>query len=255
MSKLSKFVCASVLVFSSLSLVNTVNAEEQDNQETVIYEKKEIKDLNKLYERAENNVTDKKINIDKLSEEVEVTLNDKEVSKDVSATTQLLKKTKDSEGNIDAYYTTTTFVDDIPASEEEASSGEVSASATSTSRKASKWDSSGGVKAYSTVYYSVTYKDSVPYQDLSKVTGGWSVSDSSISLSNRKVDLGQSGGSLCGGVTQKKSFTPSGNTFSYPAPSSWCAVSSQVGSIGANTSVTLKRGSSSTWTLSLPNRN
>ncbi|MCM3324770.1 hypothetical protein [Cytobacillus kochii] len=107
-----------------------------------------------------------------------------------------------------------------------------------------KWDSSGGVKSYSRIYYKTKVEGGVTYATLTKVTGGWTNSDSSIKLSNRKVVYGVSGWP---GVSKKLTVNPSTN--SYNASFSWPYVAtSTTYHLGTNSTVTLKRGSS-TWTL------
>ncbi|MGG4263740.1 hypothetical protein [Peribacillus simplex] len=246
MKNLFKVFFLVAFLLGSLAVGQTTNATQHSKEEKIVYKKAEIKDLEKLYERAKDNINDRKT---EFNTEAEVTLNNKKIDEekvDVSSTTQLLEQKEDSSGEIESYYATTTFVDDFTTQAEAASSG---------SRNANKWDSSKGVKAYSTVYYNISTQDTVPFHDMTKVTGGWTRDDSSIALSGRKVELGQSGGSKgCGAVSQSKSYSPTGNTYSYTPPSSWCPVSTKVGSIGTNSTVTLKRGGS-TWTLKLVNNN
>lgn len=115
----------------------------------------------------------------------------------------------------------------------------------------SKWDSSYSVQAYSRFYYKTKVVKSTTRGKVTKVTGGWKIADSSVKLSGRKVTAGTSG---FPSLTQSKTYSPTSNTFSYDTPTSWDYVSLEVGhTMGVNTQVTLKRGTSSSWTLKLSN--
>lgn len=115
----------------------------------------------------------------------------------------------------------------------------------------SKWDKSYSVQAYSRFYYKTKVVSGTTRGKVTKVTGGWKIEDRTVSLSKRKVVIGTSG---FPSLTQSTTYTPSSNTFSYNAPSSWGYVSLEVGhNMGVNTQVTLKHGSGSTWTLKLSN--
>ncbi|WP_299833661.1 hypothetical protein [uncultured Metabacillus sp.] len=127
--------------------------------------------------------------------------------------------------------------------------------AASNSKSASQWDSSYSVRAYSTYYYTRYEKDGYAYHDITSCSGGWSRSDSSVTMSQRKVIYGASGPSYPNGsyVQQNQTMYPTSNSFSYTAPSSWVAVKT-THAVGVSTWVTLNRGGS-TWTLKLINQN
>lgn len=115
----------------------------------------------------------------------------------------------------------------------------------------SKWDDSSGVQAYSRVYYKTKTEGNRPYGKLTKATGGWNVADPSISLTNRIVRYGTIGWPA--GDSQSVTKYPSNNSFNYNAPSNWQYVNmNAMYQIGVNSTVTLKKGSSS-WTLYLDN--
>ncbi|MFY0521334.1 hypothetical protein ACOMCU_26445 [Lysinibacillus sp. UGB7] len=120
---------------------------------------------------------------------------------------------------------------------------------------ASDWDSSISVQAYSRFYYTTSQTSGgTTYAKLTKVNGGWNISDSSVSLSNRIVKYGANGGSTLGSSNTTYTQNPTSNTFTYNLPSNYSAVSiDAVHFIGVTTTVTLKRGTSSVWTLKLTN--
>ncbi|MFB1052192.1 hypothetical protein [Paraliobacillus sp. JSM ZJ581] len=55
------------------------------------------------------------------------------------------------------------------------------------------WDGSYYFQAYSRIYYTKLTRNRTPMRELDRVTGGWKVADSSVSLSNRRVRFGASG--------------------------------------------------------------
>ncbi|GLB62104.1 hypothetical protein [Cytobacillus sp. NCCP-133] len=121
-----------------------------------------------------------------------------------------------------------------------------------------KWDSSISVKAYSTNYYNRSSADGAnSCIDLSSVTGGWTRSDSSVSIGTKTVNYGQTG-TRCdyiGSVTQKSGNKyPSSNSYSYAVLSSWVPVTIEPTStvVGQSSTAELTRNSSK-WTLSLTN--
>lgn len=89
------------------------------------------------------------------------------------------------------------------------------------------------------------------FANLTRVTGGWTILDSTVSLSSRMVRYGSSGWPN-GAQTDTK--YPTDNFYDYTTPATWAAIS-LTGSytFGTNSTVTLKRGTSSTWTLYLLN--
>lgn len=114
-----------------------------------------------------------------------------------------------------------------------------------------KYDSTYGVRAYSRVYYTTFTDRNLTWVNLTKVTGGWNVYDSSIKLSSRRVRYGSSGWP---GVVQSYTKYPSSNSYTYTLPSSTKPVALTGGyTIGTNSYVQLKRGTSSSWTLYLLN--
>lgn len=120
-----------------------------------------------------------------------------------------------------------------------------------------KWDSNYSVKAYSTIYWTVTDINGNGSIYLTKVTGGWVIDDTSVSLSNRNVLIGQTGTNAYNGeyANQGKSIKLSTNSFNISVNYNWAPVkiTDKMYKVGANSNVTLKRGTGSSWTLSLVN--
>ncbi|MBN2794481.1 MAG: hypothetical protein JXR88_03675 [Clostridia bacterium] len=115
----------------------------------------------------------------------------------------------------------------------------------------SDWDATKGVKAYCTIYYTQNSSADDRYL-LTKVTGGWNVEDSSIRISNREVDYACKGWAPGGyNNSQEGEISSPGLTFSKNTGFS-TYVTDDI--IACNTRCTLKRGTSSTWSLSITNQ-
>jgi hypothetical protein len=245
LKRLSIFFIIFLLALSTFGFTTSA-ANKEKERVLVLYEREEIKDIDKLFERAKNNISDINEKKNKFSASLENNNTKQKDDLTILSTTQLLKSVKKNDGTIVNSYSTTVFA--------------VTPSADgSGSKNKNGWDSSYGIEAYSTYYYDYYNKSGGTspgeYRDLTSVKGGWKIHDSTISLSNRKVTLGASGTSYNGYYVQQITDKyPTGNSFSYSAPSSWEPVYMSNGSVGVTTTVTLKRGSS-TWTLTLRNNN
>lgn len=122
-------------------------------------------------------------------------------------------------------------------------------------------DSSAGVKGYITIYYDTKSTGLLnPGILLTKVSGGWTHLDGSIVLSNRRVSYVCNGTSA---VTENRYVTnqiatkyPNAMTFSYNTGFSEYLddVVEDNKKVAGNCETTLKRGTSSTWTLFIDNR-
>lgn len=236
------------LIFVMLFLLSIpVSAEEKETvkKEKVIYQAKEITNEKELYVRALKGIKEVPINnLDLPEQEMINNQTNEHVNLSQHVTSQLLS-TKNINDTVVQEFAITTFV--TP----ETSTNSEPVFSTFGSKSEDLWDSSLGVKAYSTIYYSRTTKSGVGYAKVTKATGGWTVSDKSISLSNRVVKIGTSGWPS---GTQSITKNPSSNSWSYTAPTSWKYISTESeNSIGATSTVTLKRGTRSTWTLKLNN--
>ncbi|MED3645609.1 hypothetical protein P4475_02005 [Halalkalibacterium halodurans] len=242
--------CLSLFCIFSLFLFNLTATAAK---EKVIYEAEEITDINELYERARNGISDEPIknqnlpNWELTEKETEIRMNKHMSEIEEYATNQLLSVKKVGDVEVKEY-AATVFADiDLKEHSFEENDSFVSILG-STNR--SKWDDSVSVRAYSTIYFTESTYRGMDYVRLDKVTGGWQRSDTSVSLSNRKVVLGCSGTPVGSQTTTRN---PTTNSFSYTTPSTWKRVTAVQSIVGVNTTVTLKRGTSSQWTLKLTN--
>lgn len=105
-------------------------------------------------------------------------------------------------------------------------------------------DDSYSVRAYSTIFVESYTSNNISYKRLTKTTGGWTILDSTVTTSNRKVSYGTAGYPLSNG---ENNVPISGLTFSFNAVHPGVNVG-YLYTIGVNSTATLKRGSS-TWTL------
>lgn len=129
------------------------------------------------------------------------------------------------------------------------------------------WDESGQVRAFSTVYYDLSYIGSSEYIKMTKISGGFESGvgsgasvGSGVSVTNQYIDVGQNGKSANGfEVNQTRfgvTFNNSQRNWTYTPPASWTPVDTQLAFtvVGVNYYVILKRGTSSaTWKIHVQN--
>jgi len=122
-------------------------------------------------------------------------------------------------------------------------------------KNASGSDSTGSVTIRSSIYYNVkTTTAGVKYYVLTKVSGGYSNLNSGVQITSQTVTYRESGpgesgsGSVTYPITTKY---PTGSTFSYNTGYTKYVVLGSMTNFGCNYTVTLKRGS--TWSYSLGN--
>ncbi|MUV37815.1 hypothetical protein JNUCC1_01621 [Lentibacillus sp. JNUCC-1] len=111
-----------------------------------------------------------------------------------------------------------------------------------------EWDKSSSVQAYTRIYFLRKTMDNIPYAKLTKVTGGWNIVDNRVYISNRKVSYGTIG--FPAGSNQIRDRYPTGNSYTYYAPSSWDYVNTnalyQLG-MASNVTVKLVGNPSNSW--------
>lgn len=245
---------SSLFCNSSEPVFATLNENSLESEGEVIFEKKEIKNLEQLRERAEKGITD--INTEEIPvlEAPNLLMDGEEVQEEMYETTQKLKSVENEENEVIDSYATTIFLD-TTVDEEESNKEEdekvgfiepmINFIIGKKIYAASKTESTNGVsatvKSYSTIYWSTrTYSGTNQYR-LNRVKGGWTLLDTDFYLSNRKVFYGQTG------FTEVRTTKyPTSNTFDYTTPSSWGW--EQQGSrsaIALHTYVTFKRGNTS----------
>lgn len=249
-----------------------VFAANNDNQKAKTIEShQEITDLNKLYERAQKGISDLSFSSEKsLSTKSSLSLKEKSNNNELNfhkyQTAQLLTVKQEADGTkIKTYAVTTMEVAPTQTVKTNtiAPKNNLIRMSVDASKSDSKWDSTIGVKAYSTVYYdNKTDPRGSKHWDMSKVKGGWKVTDNRYSLSGMKVTYGQNGWSYWkGGVVTGQVSTkyPKGTTFSYTVPSSWKPVvangsfSVEGSAVGCTSYVKIKKSGSKSWSLSFTN--
>lgn len=199
------------LVFSlvAISQVNYGLANQLNDEWTVDFEAKEIKDEKQLLDSA------LKGNVSKISDESSsshATMKNKVTGQiksiETFSTTQLLKR-QTSGAKVKESFATTTFA--------------ISGYSGSGSDSTSQTDPSVGVKATNTIYWDNYYdSNNTPYKDITSTSGSWSILDSSMYIRDQKVRL-ESYGTTPDGTNQviDQLTNISGLSFNVSAPSSW----------------------------------
>lgn len=252
----------SILTFSSSfsaaeNITNTVEKEENViNYETT-------SDLNVLYERALNGISDRTQTEEEQEEQENLqnfSMNSENsfpaVSKINVSTSQLLE-TKEVDDQLVKTYETTTFTvlqDKADYQQQlklDRKNKEIDSIGPLLTLPRENWDKTYGVKSYSTITYSEVYDDnSVRHLKMSRVTGGWSYNGvGNYSLHSRKFIVGQVGWSRFGTTSGQRSEHPwSSNSFIFGVPSTWNAVAPvNASAIGVNTWISIT-AQGSTWT-------
>lgn len=238
---------------------------------TLIKKNEEITDLNELIKIAKKdksefiNSSNKEVNTKNIMPS-EKSSDDKVLQVNHYEASQLLEEYIDTDNNEVEVYAVTKLVEVMETSDLEDSSSiidtelnitplsnnnsELNVQNTS-SKNDSKWDPTLGVKAYSTIYVTKSTTTKGTFLDLSSVSGGWSISDNSYSLTNMRVRLNQTGVSSSGSFNQHVDKYPTSRTWSYTAPTtSWPPVSAETTGagtayVGAGQYTRITRGSSS----------
>lgn len=241
MKKISIYVLSLVFLFSMTSVVSATSYPNGSfGEEVVIYEAQVITDIDVLFDRAVNRVSDTADNFGK------------------NLTMGITSNSSDSVDEVVKYYSTAQKVREVRRGNEvvetfnTTSFGVLSAG----NKYQEKDDATYGVRAYSTISYDKVTSGIISSYKLLTVSGGWTVFDSQLKLSDRKVTYGASGNSLNGGpyTTQASgNLFPTSNSFSYNAPTSWYYIEDASKIFGMNSWVTIKRGTSSVWEVWLQN--
>ncbi|WP_339998948.1 hypothetical protein [Priestia aryabhattai] len=274
---------------------NEVKTEQKDlskkqSSVKVIEKNKEITDMNVLYQRAKKGESEF-IDADKFNNDLKITnvsndsssenTKDESLKVDNYQTSQLLEKSKTSNGDTVETYVINNFADVSevnnnvieednntekvePTNESKINTINLSNNQNKTvniiplaDKGNDTWDSTIGVNAYSRIYITVTTDSKGKWYDLQKVTGGWKIVDDRYTLSGMSIRMAQVGVGKSTSVNKKVDYKITTKTFSKPAPSSWPAVSaSTTGAgkaiIGASQYATIHRGST-TWKVTNTN--
>lgn len=122
-----------------------------------------------------------------------------------------------------------------------------------TSINRDKWDTTSSVKFSSTIYLDEQGGIDKPVK-LTKVTGGYTISDSTVQITSQTILAGCSDSYGPAPVTQSKTFSPKSSSFSYSTGFTKYSKTANglKGMVGAKYSAKLKRGGS-TWSFSFDN--
>lgn len=240
------FLVLVVVLFSSIG--GTSFAEPSTSEGKIIYQAEEITDLDLLLERAKNGLTDVEENP---QQKLFVVQNHSDNNEDIKeyTTTQKLLAVQNGDEVVETFSKVSFVV--ITNENKNGVINNGNLIKPFSSKEEEEWDGGYGLKAYSKVNYTRTKSGNIYAYKLDSVSGGWEKSDSRYILSDRKVVYGITGNSKDHGAGISKSsgnLYPSGNTFSYTAPSSWPALEANV-LLGVNTYITITRGTNSSWTL------
>ncbi|WP_110931587.1 hypothetical protein [Paenibacillus bouchesdurhonensis] len=234
-----------VVLFSSFGSISFAEPKA-DSGGTVIYQAEEITDLDVLFDRAKNGISDVTNDSEQALFVVQSPSDNNDNIKQYT-TTQKLLAVQNGEELVETF----SKVSFLVITNDYNSSENGNLIRPFGSKEEEEWDSGYGLRAYSKVNYTRTLNNNVYAYKLDSVSGGWDKSDSRYILSDRKVVYGISGNAQGSGIGVSRSsgnLYPSGNTFSYTAPSSWPALETNL-KMGVNTYITIERGTSSTWTL------
>lgn len=234
---LKPFIIIFLLLASFTPAYASENKKTNDKSKT-LYHAQEIKDLKVLEKRAKQGISDDKS--DQLNHVVETSLINSDtgqIEKEVTyQTTQKLLTTVSEDGQLTNSYVTTTFSGTPSTTDNASPTGVVSALG---SQSDSYSGASSTVKSYSTIYWDTKGSGTTRQFRLNKATGGWTILDSTFSISNRLARIGE--------TNISSTYYPSSNSFTYYSPSSfpWLNANAKTNYLGCTTEVTIKRGTNS----------
>jgi hypothetical protein len=238
-------ICSVLGLLVSMFAFNTPSYAQTQSKVNVIYEAKEIKDVNKLLARAKKGVTDD-TSLEKQNNEI-VNLKGSKATKSLKTynTSQLIKKVEKENGEIVETYAYTTIT---PLTSEDF------AATADGNKYDSKYGESYGVQAYSTFYYETQDVNGNVHIDLTSANGGWNIDDSGLSISDQRVNVGQTGPSRLGSGYSNDPITiyPSSTSWSYSGYRNWVPIDTTSGdsyySVGTTSWVDIS-GYGDTWSL------
>ncbi|HAY3883916.1 MULTISPECIES: hypothetical protein [Bacillus subtilis group] len=217
--------------------INPAMAAEKTDEFKVVKKNKEVTDPEKLLERAKKHVEEDKDRTKNFS----LQSVDSKNNQTTYETSQLLESKTNNKGEkIETYNFTTLAVPNGSGSYSD-----------------EKWDSTDGAKAYQTVKYQ-KYRGSGGriYYKLTKVSGGWKISDWRYTASGMKVGFASIGITESHGLINKAQYKyPKTLTYSYTPPS-WYPIAKTAASaskFGATAYIKLHKSGSKSWDLFLNN--
>ncbi|MED3793973.1 hypothetical protein AB1L07_11150 [Niallia alba] len=247
-------VCFFSTIFQDVQASPLSSGKENNG---IISQKKEITNIEELYERAKNGITDIPI------EEIEKSniLTELEIQKEDTSTNKLQKMIISEQEDMEIVEEVSTAQVLRTIKNGNTTSQEIALTSFTTlaygTLEDSATDTTKSVRAYSTITYRTEKINGSNCILMTYTRGGWTILDNSVSISNRKVNFGTSGPSSVNGVlkNQTSDKAPTTNSFGYSVPNTWIPIVKDGGytSCGTTQTVTLKRGSS-TWTFKMINR-
>jgi hypothetical protein len=221
-------------------------ASVNNNQITVLEKYEEINDTDILFERAKKGITD----FETIKTKESILKNSKtgEESKvKTYNTTQLLKVTKDKNGNKENAYKSTTFVFIyLP----KITTDKISINGSHSEDP--KYDPSYSVLASSTFYFTTTTVNGLEHIRLTSAKGNWTIKDNQVSIPERKVYMACNGynASRFSISDQKITHEPNSFSFNYSAPSWWKPVCRTFDrSVGVGMWCKIRRIGGDSWTF------
>lgn len=224
------------VLLSLVMLVVAPGALASSQVADVIYEKTPIQDLEVLFDRAINGVTD--LDSESHGLKSHAVLEDKitgaKKNIEVFKTTEVIKVQKYKNGSTKKSYATTAFAI-VPFENDTvgfkkplellAYTGDLRLLAFTSDfdKGGSNWDPTGGVRAYSRIYWDEYNIGGSTFVGLVGAEGNWQNYDYPQTLVlDKTVLLGQEGWkSDTHYFNGEIEYSPPGSSFSYPAPSSW----------------------------------
>lgn len=220
-------------------------SDKEDNTEKkIILQQEEITDLDVLYEKAKKEKKEKKKQL--VDPTAVLTGPEGSVEVETLTTTQLLEVSEEN-GVKTETYAVNSFAEPLEGD------FEFTAQATG-SRSDYSYDSARAGRLNSTFYFTNTTTAGQPAVKLNRAVASFTVLDSSVSMTNRKMWLGASG-YTSGGYTQQYTgkYTVTGSSRVVYAPTSWAPIATAPSkTFGVNSSATITRRGSS-WSISLTN--
>ncbi len=252
MKKSMGLLLSVVLLFSFSTSVALAKSKDSEKVKKVTVFN-EIKDIDLLYDRAVKGISEEGPGKSKLSGLVKNNDTNLTAEATVYSTTQKLGQVEYENGSTDTLYSTTSFYD---VSELDFNSTITPLSSGNGNKYKEGLDSTAGVRAYSTLYYTWNDDEGPMTIDLTSVVGGWMKLDSQYTFGTRTVNYGASGPSAVNGalINQSSTYNPgTSTTFNIPTPSSWVAiVIGEYAVVGATQILSITRGGT-TWSFSFSN--
>lgn len=218
--------------------------KEANTEKKIIMQQEEITDLDVLYEKAKKEKKEKKEHL----VNPKATLKGAKGSMEIEAltTTQLLEVTEEN-GVKTETYAVSSFVEPLE--------GDLEFTTQATGARSDySYDDARAGRLNSTFYFTNTTTAGQPAIKLQRAVASFTILDSSVSMTNRKMWLGASGYASGGYKTQVTSkYTVTGSSREVYAPSTWVAVATAPTKyFGVNSSATMTRNGSS-WSINLTN--